>query len=158
MRLWPGIWLLLIAGCAQAADFRPFDAGSRAAIEQAHAGKPFILALWSLDCTYCQDDLNALGVVVRQHPDIALVTVCTDGRETAAEAAKVLDQAGLPRHERWQFSAIDEDRLRYSIDRLWYGELPRSYFYNAAHHVQVLSGRVEPRWLDVWAGANTPAK
>lgn len=144
--------IVLLAFCcwAQAGEFKSFDLGSRAAIERSHAGKPFILAFWSIDCPYCMEDLKALGDLARQHPDIALITVCTDGRESAAEAAKVLDKVGLPPHERWQFAAPDEDRLRYDVDKLWYGELPRSYFYDTAHHVQAISGRPETAWLARW--------
>jgi hypothetical protein len=150
MRGWLIVLLLAFAFSAQAADFRDFDAGSRAAIEKAHAGRPFILALWSLDCAYCGEDLAALAEVVRRHPEIALVTVCTDERDNAAAAARFLDKAALPSHERWQFAAADAERLRFTIDRQWYGELPRSYFYDAAHRVQALSGRPPADWLARW--------
>lgn len=144
------IVLLALSCRAQAGEFKSFDLGGRVAIERSHAGKPFILALWSIDCPYCMEDLKVLGELVRQHPDIALVTVCTNGRESAAEAAKVLDKAGLPPHERWQFAFPDEDRLRYDVDKSWYGELPRSYFYDTAHRIQALSGRPQAAWLVRW--------
>lgn len=153
MKRWLAIGLLVLSYCAHAGEFKSFDLGSRTAIERAHAGKPFILAFWSIDCPYCMEDLKALGDLVRQRPEIALVTVCTDGREGAAEAARVLGKVGLPPHERWQFAAADEDRLRYDVDKSWYGELPRSYFYDASHRVQALSGRPEAGWLARWLQA-----
>lgn len=150
MKHWLGLCLLCFSLQLQAADFKPFDAHSRAAIEQAQAGKPFILAFWSLDCTYCADELKTLGELVRQHPQVSLVTVCVDERSAASEAAAMLERAQLPMHERWQFATVDSDRLRYSIDPQWYGELPRSYFYDAAHRVQAISGRPEKVWLNHW--------
>ncbi|HZV98273.1 MAG TPA: hypothetical protein VFF74_04715, partial [Methylophilaceae bacterium] len=77
-------------------------------------------------------------------------TVSVDRRDASAEASRFLDQLQLPSHERWQFAAADHDRLRYSVDRQWYGELPRSYFYDATHKVQALSGRPKAEWLERW--------
>ena len=150
MKHWLSLYLLCFSLQLQAADFKPFDARSRAAIEQAQAGKPFILAFWSLDCTYCVDELKTLGELVRRHPQVSLITVCVDERSVASEAADMLERVQLPAHERWQFAAVDSDRLRYSIDPQWYGELPRSYFYDAAHRVQAVSGRPTPAWLARW--------
>jgi hypothetical protein len=150
MKCWAGL-LLFVAACgAQAGGFNDFGPDSRAAIERAHPGKPFILALWALDCAYCREDLDMLGALVRQRPDISLVTVCTDCREAGGEGAALLEAARLPRHERWQFAATDVDRLRYAIDPRWYGEVPRTYFYDAAHAVHALSGRPTQAWLDRW--------
>ena len=53
--------LLLLALPAVAGDLRPFDRGSRAAIEQAHAGKPFVLAFWSLDMATAMTPYEALA-------------------------------------------------------------------------------------------------
>lgn len=142
--------LLWFASSVQAADFLPFKSDSRAAIEKAHAGKPLILAFWSVDCAYCIDDLKLLGDIVRQHPEIKLVTVTTDSLEIAANADKVLNQADLPPHKRWQFAEADAERLRYNIDRKWYGELPRTYFYDAQHKIKAVSGKPDPAWLKEW--------
>lgn len=146
-------WLLLacLAACPAWADnFQAFQADSRQTIERAHEGKPIIMAFWSLDCAYCADDLTALGAIARQHKEITLVTINTD-QDHAAEAAQFLDKLKLPSHERWQFGQTDADRLRYKIDRNWYGELPRTYFYNRNHEVQALSGKPDAAWLTRWA-------
>ena len=44
----------------------------------------------------------------------------------------------------------DEDKLRYSIDPTWYGELPRTYFYDADHQITPLSGKISNSFLDTW--------
>lgn len=150
LRFWVGTMLLLISSAALAVDFLPFKSDSRAAIEQAYAGKPLILAFWSVDCAYCEDDLKLLGDIVKQHPDIALVTVCTDQQNMAAGARKVLSKIDLPAHQQWQFAESDAERLRYNIDKKWYGELPRTYFYDGQHKVKAVSGKPDPKWLEGW--------
>ena len=149
-------FMLVLAIPVNAADFRPFGSKSRPLIENELAGKPFILALWSVDCPYCMEDLQALGQLVKQHPELALVTVCTDARETSESAARLLDSLDLPQHGRWQFAERDDERLRYNIDKNWYGELPRTYFYNARHEVKALSGKPDPLVLDAWGAALKP--
>lgn len=144
--------LLLLALPAMAGDLRPFDRGSRAAIEQAHAGKPFVLAFWSVDCAYCPEELKHLGALVRKRPDIKLVLVSVDGMEMKSEASGKLEQF-LPegQGERWIFAGNDPDRLYFSVDRKWHGELPRTYFYDGKGGVQGRSGQVSPAWLEEWA-------
>ncbi|MFZ9642205.1 MAG: TlpA family protein disulfide reductase [Candidatus Methylopumilus sp.] len=136
--------------CAQ--PLKPFVANSRLAIEQAHQGQPMILAFWSIDCSYCLDELNLLGDLLKQHPNIQLVLVNVDGLSTAQDLAKALKPIRLPAaYEAWQFSEPDEERLRYSVDKRWYGELPRTYYYDNTHQVKAVSGSVDLIWLKNWA-------
>jgi thiol-disulfide isomerase/thioredoxin len=143
--------LLLLSLPAIAGDLRPFDRGSRAAIEQAHAGKPFVLAFWSVDCAYCPEEMRHLGALVRQRPDIKLVLVSTDGTEmNPAAAAKLAEYLPDGQGERWIFAGDDPDRLYFAIDRKWHGELPRTYFYDGAGGVRAMSGQVDAAWLANW--------
>jgi thiol-disulfide isomerase/thioredoxin len=139
---------------AHAENFKAFDANSRARIEESNQGRAFVLAFWSVDCPYCIDEMKQLGDVLRQHTQVKLITVCTDATGKEADIAKVLAQAQLPAHERWQFATDDEDRLRYQIDKTWGGELPRSYFYDTRHHIKAISGRPPLPWLNDWLGKN----
>lgn len=144
--------LLLLALPAMAGDLRPFERGSRAAIEQAHAGKPFVLAFWSVDCAYCPEEIKHLGALVRQRPDIKLVLVSVDGADFRADADKKLaDMLPEGQGERWIFAGNDPDRLYFSVDRKWHGELPRTYFYDGKGGVQGKSGQVNSVWLVEWA-------
>jgi thiol-disulfide isomerase/thioredoxin len=133
-------------------QIKPFVADSRVQIEKAHQGQPMIVAFWSLDCSYCLDELSTLGEFVKQHPKVKLVLVNTDGLSTAKEVVKAMKQIRLPvTYEAWQFSEPDEERLRYSVDKAWYGELPRTYFYNQSHQVKAVSGSPDLVWLKSWA-------
>jgi len=135
-----------------AESLKPFMASSRVEIEKAHQGQPMIVAFWSLDCTYCLDELSTLADFVKQHPKIKLVLVNADGLSTSQEVAKALKQIKLPAaYEAWQFSEPDEERLRYSIDKTWYGELPRTYYYDNSHQVKAMSGSPDLIWLKNWA-------
>ena len=147
--------LLLNVHLALAESIKPFVMNSRAAIEQAHAGQPMILAFWSIDCGYCLDELATVAEFVNKHPKIKMVLVNVDGASTAQEISKSLKQMHLQSFESWQFAEADEERLRFSIDKAWYGELPRTYYYDAnyqsKHQVQAFSGSPDSAWLKAWA-------
>jgi len=131
-------------------DFMPFDMNTRKVIEKRYIGQPLIISFWSIDCPYCIDDLKKLGKALSKNTNVQLITVCVDGKESAKKAERILSQANLPKHEQYQYAEVDEDRLRYNIDPAWYGELPRTYFYDATHQVTPLSGKISNSFLDKW--------
>ena len=131
-------------------DFMPFDMNTRKVIEKRYIDQPLIISFWSIDCPYCIGDLKKLGKALSKNTNVQLITVCVDGKESAKKAERILSQANLPKHEQYQYAEVDEDRLRYNIDPAWYGELPRTYFYDAAHQVTPLSGKISNSFLDKW--------
>lgn len=131
-------------------DFMPFDMNTRQVIEKRYIDQPLIISFWSIDCPYCIGDLKKLGKALSKNTNVKLITVCVDGKESAKKAERILSQANLPKHEQYQYAEVDEDRLRYNIDPAWYGELPRTYFYDAAHQVTPLSGKISNSFLDKW--------
>ena len=148
---------LLLSQPVCAEPLKPFVADSRTEIEKTHQNQPMILAFWSLDCSYCMDELSALGALVKQYPKIKLVLVHADGLASSPEIAKTLKKIALPVvYESWQFAESDEERLRYSIDKTWYGELPRTYYYDRAHQVKAISGKLDLIWLKNWASQLSP--
>lgn len=144
---------LLVAGAALAqapAPLRGFDAGSMDAIRKAQAGKPFVLALWSIHCEPCIREMPVWRALRSKHPGIDVMLVSTD---SAAERDRVL--AFLARHDpgnvqRWQFADEFEERVRYSIDPRWRGELPRTYFFDRAHRAEVRTGVIEMADAERW--------
>lgn len=152
------LWLLCCVTSVAAAEFRPFVRGSKPAIEQAHAGRPFILAFWSVDCTFCAEEVQHLRALTEAHPSIALVLVSTDVPEFSDQAAALLGKwLRSGQAERWMF-AEDAEHLYFAVDRRWHGELPRAYFYDASGKVQVKAGKADPRWLADWARSLKPAQ
>lgn len=144
------LFFLFFSNLSFASEFMPFDMNTRKAIEQRYSGQFLIISFWSIDCPYCIDDLKKLGKALTKNTKVKLVTVCVDGKESAKKAERVLNQAHLPEHERYQYAEADEDKLRYSIDPAWYGELPRTYFYDVNHQITPLSGKISNSFLGTW--------
>jgi hypothetical protein len=150
MKLKIFLFFLFFSHFSFAYDFMPFDMNTRKVIEKRYIDQPLIISFWSIDCPYCIDDLKKLGKALSKNTNVKLITVCVDGKESAKKAERILSQANLPKHEQYQYAEVDEDRLRYNIDPSWYGELPRTYFYDAAHQVTPLSGKISNSFLDKW--------
>lgn len=142
---------LLMAGASAAANQpRPFVSSSQQQILTAHQGKPFILALWSLSCVHCQEELAIFSELLKKHPEVDLILVSTDSPEDSAALTAALQRHALWRAESWVFADNFTERLRYEIDRKWRGELPRTYFYGVDHSVEAVSGKLDPARAERW--------
>lgn len=140
--------LACAAGLAQA-EVKPFAAGSLAQIRAAREGRPFILAFWSLECAHCPKELKILGEVKRRYPKADLVLVSTDTPADAAALAEFADRQGLGAAEQWVF-ADQPQKLRFEVDRRWWGELPRTYLFDATHKAEGHSGLIDTDTLGHW--------
>lgn len=144
-----GFWLCISAASA-AAEQLPFVRGSQQSIVAAHQGKPFILALWSLDCVHCRDDLEIFGKLQASYRNLDVVLVATDPQEREAEIQPLLKHYVLQRADSWIFADDYIERLRYEIDPEWYGELPRTYFFDADGKAIGLSGKIKLEAAELW--------
>jgi hypothetical protein len=52
--------------------------------------------------------------------------------------------------ETWGFADDYAEPLRWSVDKAWHGELPRTYFFDAAHRADARSGRLDEGWVRAW--------
>jgi len=150
-----GILLLgLLAALPAAAEdnFRPFTADSFAAIKERFAGEEFLVGLWSVDCPPCLVELDMMGEILAGQPDLPFVLISTDPIAEREEAAEFLADFGLDGIDSWMFADSFEERLRFSIDPAWYGELPRSYFFDADHNMHAHSGIMTRGLLAEWFG------
>lgn len=129
---------------------QPFESDSLAKIVHSRQGKPFLLVLWSLDCSVCMKELDTWGRLVKKQPKLDLILVSTDAPELAGEVSAVLEMRGLGRVESWIFAEGDAPELRYAVDPAWYGELPRSYFYEVDGQRRAVSGVIEAEELNAW--------
>ena len=129
---------------------RPFISGSFSQILEQRQDKPFALVLWSLDCPSCYKELKMLGEFSRQHTELDIVLVSTDIEASREELQTVLTKYKLDNVDTWVFSGASDERLRFEIDRSWYGELPRSYFFKAAEKKHVVSGLLTEDKLKLW--------
>src|SRR5690606_8645975 len=131
-------------------QLRPFNTNSLDAIVQQHAGKPFVLALWSIHCLPCREEMAYWNDLRRRYPQVPIVLVSTDLPEEWGDVRRFLSRYDPGPVERWAFADEYVERLRYAIDRKWHGELPRTSFYDANHVVQGRSGKLDIAWLTDW--------
>lgn len=129
-----------ISRAVHADNIQEFGTQIFAQIKSEYEGKPFVVSLWSIDCAPCRVELKMLGELKKHDPDFALVVISTDSIENREEAADILDSYQLQDMTTWMFADAFVERLRYSVDPLWHGELPRSYLFEADHSFQAHSG------------------
>jgi len=147
-------WFILPAAAEDAV--RPFVSGSYAEILASRRDQPFLLVFWSLECPPCHEELAMLGELRRGHPRMPVVVVSTDTDGAPDEVRAVLAEKGLSTVETWVFAGGAPERLRFEIDRDWYGELPRSYLYDKNHRRHGVSGRLKRASVEAWLAANVP--
>ena len=146
---WLAAALLALALPAAAQELKPFTPESLSQITASRAGLPFVLAFWSLTCAHCQQELADFGR--RQTANLVLVSTDTPAERDAIRAT--LARHGLENAEVWVFADEFAERLRYAVDRGWYGELPRNYFYDADGSRRAVTGRPDAALLKRWLGA-----
>jgi thiol-disulfide isomerase/thioredoxin len=150
------VFLVVAAPLVAAADaVRPFVVGSLAKIVAERQGKPFVLAFWSVSCTHCPSELKALGEVRRRNPKLDIVLVAADTPDEAPLTARLAGKYGLGKTAQWVFADEMQERLRFEIDQRWHGELPRTYFYDREHRIEIVSGLVPKQQLLAWVKANS---
>lgn len=127
-----------------------FGLDSLGKIQAARSGKPFLLTFWSQDCAHCPSELKTLGMLKKRYPQLDIVLIATDAADTAALAADAARAYGLSAAEQWIFADDSPERIRYAVDRKWYGELPRTLLYDRKHQVEGISGLVPAARLQRW--------
>lgn len=153
-----GLLLLLMLAfmnvTVAAEGIRPFTMGSLAQVLEARAGKPFILVFWSLDCQYCPTELKMLGELKRSHPKLDVILIATDTVNDMPQLVSRAESYGVGKIEQWVFAEDIPERLRFEIDRRWYGEVPRTYFYDRKHQREAKTGLVSKQLVEDWLARN----
>lgn len=131
-------------------EMKPFVRGSYQQIISARQGKPFIIGFWSLNCGYCKVELAMLKKLTKKYPKLDLVLVSTDTLEEEKMVSATLAKHSLNKTESWLFADSYADRLRFEIDKKWYGELPRTYFFSTNGEIKAISGKLEQNEVELW--------
>lgn len=118
---------------------KPFSRTTLRSIEQQHAGSPFWVVLWDLECIYCMKSMKNIASLQKQQPALKVITIATDPISAASDIRQRLDELGI-HSEEYAFSAAPEEALRFSIDPNWLGEKPRAYKYAPDGARTALSG------------------
>ena len=138
------IGAMLTASLAGAAEVKSFGPDSFAQIAAGARGKPQVVMVWSLDCSYCEPSFEALAQAQRR--GLKVVTIATDpvdDQEAKALILQKLAKSGL-HAETWAFGPAPAEQLRHAIDPKWRGEMPRSYWFDGKGQVRAYSGLVTP--------------
>ncbi len=143
-----------LTACFAQAEVRPFEVGSHAQIRAAREGRPFILSFWSIDCAHCPQELKTLGELKKRHPGIEIVLVSTDALAESAALTDFVARQGLGHAEQWVFADPQPQKLRFEIDKRWWGELPRTYLFDTDRKVTAFSGLVAEEAFAGWIERN----
>jgi thiol-disulfide isomerase/thioredoxin len=153
------VWVFMLAlilstgQLAHADSFEAFGVDTFAEIKAAHSGQAFLLSLWSIDCAPCRIELEMLGELKKKDPSFPLVLISADSLEQRETAHYILEEYFLDGLTSWMFADNFSERLRYSIDPNWYGELPRSYLFDSAHVSTAHSGVLTEEQLAAFLSA-----
>jgi hypothetical protein len=144
--------LLAFALClptlASAASLQPLAAADVPALLQAPAHGTRIIALWSLDCAYCEPNLDALARVQRADPgNIALVTVTTDSIELQQTIEARLRSMKMDGYPARAYAEASPERINFLLDPNWGGETPRVLVIRADGSRRGISGALTPAQL-----------
>ncbi len=157
-RLFNGRCVIIIAGMMLALtihagnpQIQPFIKGSLERILDDYQGKPVMMVLWSIECSACLKELRQIGEFIKSNPDLNIIFVSTDAGVDFSEIDNAMTERGLPAVSKWAFADENTQALRYEIDPKWYGELPRTYFYDNNHRRIGLSGIIKHDHLAAWS-------
>jgi hypothetical protein len=154
LRLLLGLALVvLVSSWGHAAEVRTFTSRTTAELRARFAGRPFLLAFWSVSCEPCRAELALVTRLHREFPAVPVILVAADGPQHQAAVQRFLGREDWGAIERWQFGDEAEERLRFSVDPAWRGELPRAVFHDAAHVTTVHSGVPEEGVARAWFAA-----
>lgn len=136
---------LLMAPAAFAAPPTALAPGDVAALLKPPAKGVRLIALWSLDCAYCEQNLAALRAYQRQHTDVDLVFVATDAIGQADALDARLKAARLDDVPSRAYTDATPERIDFMIDPAWGGETPRTLAIRADGSRKGVSGALDAK-------------
>jgi thiol-disulfide isomerase/thioredoxin len=152
-----GVVSMFVAAVAVADHIliRPFDADSMTTLRTQYAGKPFVLAFWSTTCEPCRKEMTLWRGLKLRYPRMPIVLVAADGPGEQAAVTAFLMRYNPGPVQHWMFADEFAERVRYSVDKSWRGEMPRTYFYDGTHTAEAYSGLLDRRVVELWFRQNT---
>lgn len=108
-----------------------------ALVEASQYRQPTLIALWSLECSYCKQNLAHFRQAQQAYPQLRLITVASEPR--LAEHAALLASHGLD-GQHYAYADEAPEAMAYALDPRWRGELPRTLLFDGHGGQQALSG------------------
>jgi thiol-disulfide isomerase/thioredoxin len=125
---------------AQEPELKPFVAGSYLQLLKSQTNQPFMLVAWSITCPSCLKDMPLLSLIHKKRPDLHIILLAADDISEAEQIRPILEKHQLSSLENWVYADENTQKLQFEIDPKWYGELPRTYFFDKAHQRTGISG------------------
>ncbi len=120
-------------------------------VKKQNMGKQWLMLLWSVDCPPCFKELAIIQKLQSQHDNLAVVVINTDADDDITkERIDIIKKFELGKLSHYHFIDGQSDQSRYIIDSNWYGELPRSYFFESNGEFHGKSGLVDEVILTHW--------
>ena len=120
-------------------------------VKNKNLNENWIAVFWSLECPPCFKELKTISQMLKVNSDLKVVLINTDSDdEIKQEMDKVINEYELNTLALLHFADEQAMQSRYIVDPTWYGELPRSYFFNKKGQSQGRSGLVDKRILQKW--------
>ena len=136
------ILLALVNNPAQAGQpvLKKFTSGSYQQILASKANQPFMLVVWSITCSSCLKDMALLSSIHKKRPELKMIMLATDDLSEAGQIQTILENSQLSSIENWVYADENTQKLQFELDPEWFGELPRTYFFDQAHQREGISG------------------
>lgn len=150
MRYWSLLALLAFAtpALAQQPTVQPLAAADIPALLKPPAHGTRIIAIWALDCAYCEANMQSLASAVRAQPGrYELVTVATDHYALHAQVAARLAAMHMDGYPARAYAEASPQRLNFLVNPQWGGEVPRTEVIHADGKRAGASGELTPARL-----------
>ena len=136
--------------CATETNIKTFNNGSYQQLLTDYKDKAFVLIIWSVTCSSCLKEMAFISKLHQQQPKLNLVMLTVDDNSVSSQINEILSKFKLEDLENWVFAEENSAKLRFEIDSSWYGELPRTYFFNKKHQRTGVSGVLsEAKYLEM---------
>jgi hypothetical protein len=133
-------FFLAILNMPVQAEPAAFSSGSYQQLLTRHDHQPFMLVVWSVNCPSCLKDMALLNSIHQSRPELNIIMLAADELAATEQAQKILEKNQLSELESWIYAEENTQKLQFEIDPKWYGELPRTYFFDKAHQRTAVSG------------------
>lgn len=139
---------MLLPTLAVAGTLQPLTASDVPALLRPPAHGERIIALWALDCAYCEPNLEALAALQRAHPQsVELVIVATDSIELHEAIEARLQGMKMDVYPTRAYAEASPEHLNFLLDPSWGGETPRVLVIRAGGSRLGISGALTPAQL-----------
>jgi thiol-disulfide isomerase/thioredoxin len=125
---------------AEQPALKEFTSGSYQQILESNTNQPFMLVVWSITCSSCLKDMALLNSIHKKRPELKMIMLATDDISEIGQIQSILEKSQLSGIENWVYADDNTQKLQFEIDPKWYGELPRTYFFDKTHRREGISG------------------